>query len=621
MCGFVGIRDAELSPNDGGQRLAAALSSIAKRGPDGRGEFADGRGFRVGHVRLAIIDTTTAAAQPMVSGDGRLVLVLNGEIYNYKELYEQHCRELAWVNPRSDTSVLLGLYSLFGRRCLELLNGMFAFAVFDVEMHSLFLARDRFGEKPLYWSQSGARFAFASELKALRQLARNQSYDLEALALFHLIGSIPAPRTAYAGLNAVLPGAWLEVSAEGRIERGIYWSAVANVAIRTAGDRSEVIAGVRQRMRQAVATRMVSDVPVGVFLSGGIDSGSILAFCADQGTRPDIALTLDFEEERFSESVLAEATAKRYGVPLTRRVVKEEEFSSSLVDYFREMDQPTSDGYNTYFVSKFARELGVKVWLSGVGGDEVFGGYPSFKRISRLTRMSRVLQAIAAPAYAHPLVKLAPNRTRAGRLLNLGRFGDPRVRAYQTCRMTLPLESARELFCGPLQRQLSLELLDSAYPEIPSEADDLQVACLLESLVYMQSQLVRDMDNFSMCHSIELRAPFLDHRLFEFTLSLPRHFRDNGAAKKKLLVDSAPEALPQEVSEGPKKGFTFPVETWIRQRFASEFESAVLSEQHGDLWNIEALTRLWRACQAGRAHWSVLWSFYAFAQWRRHAGA
>jgi asparagine synthase (glutamine-hydrolysing) len=330
---------------------------------------------------------------------------------------------------------------------------------------------------------------------------------------------------------------------------------------------------------------------------------------------------LDFEEEQFSESALAAATAEKYGVTLTRRIVKEEEFSSSLSDYFREMDQPTSDGYNTYFVSKFARELGIKVWLSGVGGDEIFGGYPSFRRMQRLTRISQLLQTVTTPAIAQFAAKLAPNRIRAERVVNLSRAGDPRLRAYQTCRMTLPLESARELFSGSLQRQLSVSLLDGAYPNMPSYADDLQVACLFESLVYMQSQLLRDMDNFSMCHSIELRAPFLDHRLFEFCLSLPRRFRDNGTSKKALLIESIPDPLPRVISAGPKKGFTFPVETWIRRRFASEFEDAVLSEQHDDLWNREALTRLWRACQAGRVHWSVLWSFYALAQWRTRASA
>jgi asparagine synthase (glutamine-hydrolysing) len=231
------------------------------------------------------------------------------------------------------------------------------------------------------------------------------------------------------------------------------------------------------------------------------------------------------------------------------------------------------------------------------------------------------MQAMTTPALVRPLTKIAPNRIRAERLLNLSRPGDPRIRAYQACRMTLPLERAQDLLSGSLQRHVSLQLLDDVYPQIPRSADDLQVASLFEVLVYMRSQLLRDMDNFSTCHSIELRAPFLDHGLLEFVLSLPRSFRDNRGAKKALLLDSVPDSLPAEVAAGPKKGFTFPIETWIKQRFAREFSDTVLNDRHGDLWNIPALERLWQDCRAGRVHWSVLWSFYAVAQWRRHAGA
>ncbi|MGH8604684.1 MAG: asparagine synthase (glutamine-hydrolyzing), partial [Gammaproteobacteria bacterium] len=407
---------------------AQVQRALRHRGPDGEGAFRRDW-LTLLHTRLAVIDTSTAAAQPMLDQSGRYVIVFNGAIYNYAELYRKYCPQDGSVNGKSDTAVLLHLASTHGSECLPLLDGMFAFAVVDLSRRSLFFARDRFGEKPLYWLRQGDRFLFASEIRALRALSPDQDWilDHESQAIFHMIGSVPAPRTIYQNVLALAPGGWLESDPDKGLRLKSYWNLSIDQHQIGLGpvDTQEGVRETQRCLLKAVESRMVADVPVGVFLSGGYDSSAIVGLLAAGRHRASTALCVDFEEARFSESKYAEITSRHYDQPVSRHVITGEEFIDGLPQFFASMDQPTSNGYNTYFLSRAAAQLGVKVWLSGVGGDELFGGYPFFQRIGRLKALSRMLQLFLPSGIVDALGRSHCPSLRQSRLIHLADTGSP----------------------------------------------------------------------------------------------------------------------------------------------------------------------------------------------------
>jgi asparagine synthase (glutamine-hydrolysing) len=514
------------------------------------------------------------------------------------------------------------MYMRFGRECPQYLDGMFAFAVVDLDEKTLFLARDRFGEKPLYVLQVPGTVAFASEISALRKLLPDSLWDVDpiSLAIYHVVCSIPAPRTIYKNVHSLRPAHWMEVDSIGGIREGSYWSlegaaaAHANASILSYGDAAERC---QHLLLRATRSRMVSDVPVGVFLSGGLDSGSILSLLTAQGYASLDALCIDFPDERFSDYRLAEATAKAFGARLHRRVVTPESFMEHLNDFFSISDQPTMDGFNTYFVSMHARALNIKVWLSGVGGDELFGGYPSFQRIGRIRRLSRLLQMTLPDAVADTWTRFFPHHLKISRLLHLSLKGDPVKRAYQGLRNPVPRSNMLRGLSDTLVIHEGdfMGVLDSLYPSTAYCRDDFQRASAIEAGVYMAAQLLRDIDNFSMAHSIETRAPFLDHELFGFVFSLPQRLKTRQGGKKPLLTDALANPLPEMVVRQPKRGFTFPLEIWLKGHMDKSFRDHVLTERNCEFWDTNVLERMWSGYLKGELHWSVPWGYYAFARW------
>jgi asparagine synthase (glutamine-hydrolysing) len=364
---------------------------------------------------------------------------------------------------------------------------------------------------------------------------------------------------------------------------------------------------------------MVSDVPVGLFLSGGFDSGSILSLLASSGFASTAAICLDFPDAEFSEYALAKRTSEQFGGVLHRHVIDAAHFLNALPAFFDAMDQPTNDGFNTYFVCQAARESGIKVWMSGVGGDEVFGGYPSFARLAGISVLARVLGHVpktllnwgAVAARSHP---------RLNRVVHLGDKGSSDVRAFQTLRNAFPWRLARYVLSPSWDSSWRFpDLLDSVYPDPNPRADNYQLATLFESLVYMRSQLLRDIDNFSMVHSLELRAPFLSHKLFESVYLLQRSLKHRPGAVKPLLAEALPRPLPKEIRAQSKRGFTFPLEIWLRSFIRTSFEEVVFDTSMRNIWDQDAVRRLWKAYLAGRVRWGMMWQLYAFARWRAHA--
>lgn len=611
MCGIAGIHAYHYAatPVDRDE-LRAIRDHMAARGPDGKGEwFSADQRVALGHRRLAIIDLSDRAAQPMASADGHLVISFNGEIYNYRELKRDLESRGRVFRTESDTEVLLQLYADKGEAMLADLRGMFAFALWDARKQALLLARDPYGIKPLYYADDGWTCRFASQVKAL--LASDKVSRLPepaGLAGFYLFGSVPEPYTLYQEIRAVPAGSYQWVDATGPHAPVPYFS-IARVWAEAEQTPPLTAAELQQRVREAVLdsvrAHLIADVPVGAFLSAGIDSGALVGLMSEASTAtpPSVhssqftvnsthsspltvhfaaqglqTLTLAFAEFRNTpqdEAPLAEKVAAHYGVAHTTRVVGEQEFRDDLPRILAAMDQPSIDGINTWFVSKAASEAGLKVAVSGVGGDELFGGYPSFRDLPRWTRLlwlpahlpglgavAEQVQAAFAPLF--PRI----NPKAAGML----RYGGTYPGAYLLRRgLFLPRElpdligkeQAQEGLrrLRPLEHIRSQLTANSSQPPVhrsPFTAHS-RVATL-ESTLYLRNQLLRDTDWASMAHSLEVRTPLVDATLLR---KLAEPLATAQAANHKHLLAKCPaKPLPGEVANRAKTGFTTPIGDW-----------------------------------------------------------
>jgi asparagine synthase (glutamine-hydrolysing) len=579
MCGIAGIYAYHHAANPLDlSELRAVRDHMAARGPDGCGEWisADGRvGF--GHRRLAIIDLSEEAAQPMASADGNAVIAFNGEIYNYKALRAGLEAKGRVFRTRSDTEVLLHLYALKGAAMVHDLRGMFAFALWDAAKQGLLLARDPYGVKPLYYADDGATLRFASQVKALLAGGRiGLDPDPAGWAGFFLFGSVPEPYTVHRAVRAVEAGStlWIDRGGPGGPTR--YFTVSQLFAAAPKRPARMPTADVRERIRAAlldsVRHHLVADVPVGIFLSSGVDSASLLGLMRDAGQKGDVeAITLRYDEfhgRRDDEAPLAALTARRYGAQHVVRTVTREEFRADLPKIFAAMDQPTIDGINTWFVAKAARERGLKAALSGLGGDELVGGYPSFRDIPRWVRLSWlgsfvpflgvvVRRAIAALNGVLPLI----HPKAAGFLQYAGSYSG----AYLLRRgVFMPWELAglmdREFMREGLRRLDPIKHIAAVLR--PEPKGGWSKVAALEAGLYLRNQLLRDTDWASMAHSLEVRVPFVDATLLQTVASdfagLP------AGTGKKLIADSPSIAVPPQIQNRAKTGFATPIAHWLQ---------------------------------------------------------
>jgi asparagine synthase (glutamine-hydrolysing) len=579
MCGINGIfaHHNAANPIDRTE-LRRTRDHMAGRGPDGWGEWMsdDGRmGF--GHRRLSIIDLTEAAAQPMASSDGRFVVTFNGEIYNHQALRRNLEAKGYKFRSNSDTEVLLHLYADKGEAMVYELRGMFAYALFDVRKRTLFLARDPYGIKPLYYSDDGWTFRFASQVQAL-MAGRAISRDGEPAGLvgFCLWGSVPEPFTTYRSVRSLPAGCHLTVDQVGASEPRRYHSIAqvycdAEVRDRnTRFQRQSASKLIRGALLDSVRHHLLADVPVGAFLSAGIDSGALVGLMRDVSDAEIKTVTIAFEEFRGQiedEAPLAAEVARAYGTQHQTRVITEREFRAELPKIFAAMDQPSIDGLNTWFVSKAAKELGLKVAISGLGGDELFGGYPSFKdiprwvaRLSATTRVPWLGKAIRHLLSASGLDGLISSPKAAGLLELGGSFAG----AYMLRRgLYMPWELNRVLDGDTVRQGLAaLRPLDSVRAAMtPSPVTAFAKVATLESSLYMRNQLLRDTDWASMAHGLEVRVPLVDSILLEQIAELGQSPSDTTA--KAHLALAPRKALPDAVVGRSKTGFGMPVGAWI----------------------------------------------------------
>ncbi len=573
MCGIAALYAYDARGVAAGrEEMRAASAWMECRGPDGKGEWSSSDGLvMLAHRRLAIIDLSDAGAQPMQTSDGAYVISFNGEIYNYRELRAVLEGKGYRFRTGTDTEVLLHLYAEKGEAMVGDLRGMFAFALWDEKKKGLLLARDHFGIKPLYYADDGHTIRVASEVKALLATgAVDTSQNLEAHAGFFVWGHVPEPHTFYRGIRELPAGTTMWVDRDGANLPQVYADLAAMLASADADrakmDDHERAERLRAAMLDSVRAHLVADVDVGVFLSSGVDSTVLAALAAEAGGRLR-TVTLGFAEYRGTsqdETPLAEAVAKRLGSEHSTIWVTRADFRGALDHLLERMDQPSIDGVNSYFVTKAAKDAGLKVALSGLGGDELFGGYADFKDIPRIVSLvnhlpARKLVGTAMRKALAPL--LAPFAST--KYASLIEYGGDYVGAYLLRRAVfLPWEVKHILHENEQTFEHETVIMSELIRKtLPNASQNVKVS-VLEARWYMRNQLLRDTDWASMTHSVEVRVPLVDWSLWREVASLGLISPYLG---KRALSATPRGALPAEVLSRRKTGFTVPMHSWMTE--------------------------------------------------------
>ena len=656
MCGIAGV----ITRNPVGKAsLERMLGTMHHRGPDDQGTFNVQRStFNValGMRRLSITDVA-GGQQPIFNEDNTIAIVFNGEIYNFRDLRVDLQSHGHRFRTHSDTEVIVHAYEEWGLDCVHRLRGMFAFCIvdtsershvqrsnaqranaqrstFNVQRSTLFLARDRLGIKPLYYYHTDGLFLFASEVRAL--LAGGlvpRCLSLDGLASYLAYGSVQEPLTLIEGVYSLPPGHWMTINVQ-RGTRNVqrYWDfpTPEDGRWKLEGGRrnqKEIIAELRDLLAESVRLRLISEVPLGAFLSSGIDSSAVVALMSQVSDAPVKAFTIGFAEQEFSEAELAQAMARRCGAEHHEIIVTPQQVLADLPQALAAMDQPSIDGINTYCVSRATKQAGITVALSGLGGDELFAGYPTFHSGPRLMTLARYLPTLPSSSFVLRLSSIP----RSDRWRKLVAFlaGD----AY----FAHPYYTLRALFIpGQRSQLLNREVMASLndrnpwhdavhrYTDHSARYDPINAISYLECTNYLPSTLLRDTDCMSMAHSLEVRVPLIDHELVEFMMQLPGNLKIRNpqsairnSTPKHLLVQALGGELLPEVVHQKKRTFTFPWNRWLRHELRHEIED-VLTTPSSALQGIlepTAINAVWKQFLADQVSWSRVWALYVLQKW------
>jgi asparagine synthase (glutamine-hydrolysing) len=627
VCGIVGIvaRGTRVSP----EVLEKATCSLAHRGPDDSGTVilcqnaAEPTEVGLGNRRLAILDLSPLGHQPMhdpVTGNW---IVFNGEIYNFRELRDELEKQGLSFTSNSDTEVLLKAYGRWGENCLDRLRGMFAFAIWDAREQQIFLARDPMGIKPLYYHLSEKYFLFASEIRTLLGTGLiPRRLDSAGLLNYLAFGSLYDPNTLIEGIRALLPGHSLTWR-NGRITVKKYWDLVAQDGqggSRDQQSRERVGKNVRDLLLESVHLHMVSDVPVGLFLSGGIDSSSLVGLLTEMGVRPQ-TFSLVFREASYSESEYSREIAHQYRTEHHEVCVRPGDALDSVPGALKAMDQPTVDGVNTYIISQNVHAAGVKVALSGLGGDEMFGGYSSFRIAPRLERGAKYWSHVPASlrsAWARWMDAFG-NSDQDRKVFALVRAPAQILHPCFLLRMLFTPNQVGCLFPGADNDAIQRAKAPfSAMVDDARGLDPINRVSYLETRGYMLNTLLRDSDVMSMAHGLELRVPLVDSRVASHLQSLPGEWKMHSRIPKPLLVGALERKLPNSVVYRPKRGFTLPFEHWLRNELRATIESSLsgrVESSLGSFLDVSVLREVWKDFLGGRTSWSRPWSLYVLNKW------
>lgn len=633
MCGITGIISFSSAGKDRLSKVKVSSDTLFHRGPDGGNYFMDDV-CALGHRRLSIIDTSSNGAQPMKDPTGRYVLIFNGEIFNYQQLKQQYFPGKRNWQSQSDTEVLLHLYIQLKEKCLPLLGGFFALAIYDIQEQELFLARDRYGKKPVYYHFSpDSFFAFASELKALQDYGIPQQLDMASLQHYLQLNYIPEPYSIFKAIKKLRPGHYMKIKA-GKAEEHPYYELNWQ---RTDSTITYVAAcnHLAQLMDESVQGRMISDVPLGAFLSGGIDSSVVVAL-ASRYTQQLNTFSIGYKDHPFfDETKYAQLVAKKYNTRHTVFSLTNNDFLAHIDEVMNSIDEPFADSsaIPVYILSKHTRSA-VTVALSGDGGDEVFAGYNKHAAEWRMRQRSLLNSVVKAGG---PVWKLLP-QSRNNKLTNLfrqlNRFAegaklDVKERYWRWAGFMTESSSSQMIEWDELTlRQAQGDILNRKneilYRLKGGEAMEDFLATDM-GLVLLSDMLVK-VDRMSMANSLEVRSPFLDHTVVDFAFSLPTSYKIDKGMKKKIVQDTFRKYLPAELYNRPKHGFEIPLLDWFRKELKGKITDDLLNDRFVEeqgLFNAEEVRKLKQrlfSSNPGDAH-ATVWALMVFQHWwRRNLG-
>ncbi len=613
MCGINGVFSFK-SNLDFKKEVQKMNDAIAHRGPDDNGLFSE-PGICLGHRRLSIIDLSAAGHQPMHFDNERYTIVYNGELYNFKSL-KKELPEFTFQTD-SDTEVILAAFVKWGADCLNHFNGMFAFSIYDKFSKELFIARDRLGIKPLYYSILDDKLIFSSEMRGLFASGLvKRKMDNKGLQDYLTFQTVHAPSTIIENVKMLLPGHFMIIK-NGNIKIESWWQ----FNIQTQENKSnleDIKKDIRKLLRDAVEIRLVADVPFGAFLSGGIDSSIIVGLMSEVATSPVKTFSITFDDSEFSEAVYAKQIAKKFNTEHHEIKLKPEDFLHDLPVALDAMDHPSGDGPNTFVVAQATKKAGVTMALSGLGGDELFCGYDIFKRTIDLEE-KKWLNSIPSGI-----------RKIGGSILkkNAGVAGEKKA-------AVLALKKINFASFYPISRQVLTEnqiksitgnkfgTSDAVFNistdiarKFPQDHFILSRVSMAEMSSYMQNVLLRDTDQMSMAHALEVRVPFLDYTLVEYVLNLPDSFKFPHTPKS-LLVDACSDLLPEEIANRPKMGFTFPWKNWMKNELKSFCEERINNLGKRTHFDASGLNLLWNSFLKDdpKVTWSRIWPLVVLSHW------
>lgn len=626
MCGIAGFFDPSAGSYDREAVARSMAGAIRHRGPDDEGVWTGDSGEVVfGHRRLSVIDLSVAGHQPMVSGNGRYVIAYNGEVYNFAELrHELEATGIAFKSD-SDTEVVLEACAAWGvEAAAAKFNGMFAFALWDRSVRTLTLTLDRFGIKPLYWSERGDTFLFGSELKALAvHPSFEREIDRDTLAGYLRFGYVPGTHAIYEGVRKLEPGSVMTWRLGEDVQVSRYWrvrdvasEAVANPA--TVGE-GQAIEGLDRVLRDAVKSRMISDVPMGAFLSGGIDSSTIAALMQAQSNNPIRTFSIGFNEAAYDESVYAREVAKHLGTDHTELVVSQKEALEAIPRLPELYDEPFADSSQipTYLVSKLAREH-VTVALSGDGGDELFGGYNRHVLAGRIKGAFDVLpyavrKAMGASALGLPRAVWGTPR-RGDQMAKLATLFGKRTLDEAYLSLASVWNAAPSVV---LNASGDAAGLSTPWPDFGTFAEKMMV---MDAEMYMPGDILTKVDRASMGVSLEARVPFLDYRVAEYAWQLPSSMKVKGGQGKWILRQVLDRYVPRNLVERPKMGFAVPIDDWLRGDLRDWAEDLLNQDRltREGYFDAAAVRKKWSEHLSGRRNWQhQLWGLLMFQAWHK----